>query len=119
MVSTIAIGQRGEAIALSYLRTQGYVLYKQNVQVGYGEIDVLCYDRAKRCLVFLEVKTRSRPHIHYSPASNMHYRKRLNLYKAMQRWIVEHEYEGYARTDVIYVIGDTVTAHHQDIFRED
>lgn len=118
MTSKISIGQRGEAVALSYLRSRGYALYAQNVQVGYGEVDLLCYDRTKRCLVFVEVKTRSRPHANFSPASNMHYRKRKNLYKAMQRWIAEHDYEGSARTDVVYVIGEKVTAHHQDIFSD-
>lgn len=118
MPSKISVGQRGEAIALAYLRERGYALYAQNVQVGYGEIDLLCYDRTTRCMVFVEVKTRSRAHSEYGPASNMHYRKRKNLYKSMQRWLVEHDYEGAARTDVVYVIGDRVTKHHKDIFSE-
>lgn len=119
MSSTQSIGEQGEAIAAAYMQKLGYYLYARNVQVGYGEIDVLCYDRTKRCLVFLEVKARSRPHSDYSPASNMHYRKRKNLHKAMQRWVVEHDYEGSARTDVLYIIGTKIIAHHQDIFRED
>jgi putative endonuclease len=114
----MAVGERGEAVALQYLQSKGYLLYARNVQVGYREIDLILFDTSTKCIVFVEVKARSRIHDYYSPVSAMHYRKKQNLYKAMQQWIVEHDYEGLARTDVVYVIGDRVTGHHEGIFAE-
>lgn len=119
MTNTSAIGQKGEDLALQYLRGQNYLLYARNVQVGYGEIDIICYDKAARCLVFVEVKTRTRTHPDYSPASDMHFRKRVRLQKAIRRWLVEHEFEECSRTDLVYVIGDKVVEHKVDIFRRD
>ena len=115
----MSIGQRGEQVALDYLRRKGYLLYDRNIQVGYGEIDLLLFDKISKCLIFVEVKTRSKAHDYFGPSAGMHYRKKRTLHKVMQQWIVDHDYQGSARTDVVYVIGNRVAAHHQQIFADD
>lgn len=50
------LGKRGEDIAASYLRRQGYRIVFQNFKARYGELDIVALD--KNILVFVEVKTR-------------------------------------------------------------
>ncbi|MGH3088468.1 MAG: YraN family protein, partial [Rubrobacteraceae bacterium] len=51
-----ADGERGEGIALRYLRRLGYTLVERNFQTRHGEIDLILYDGGT--LVFCEVKLR-------------------------------------------------------------
>ena len=51
------IGKKGEAIAVGYLKKQGYKIIEQNYRSKVGEIDIIA--REKKTLVFVEVKTRS------------------------------------------------------------
>jgi putative endonuclease len=54
--STIDIGQRGEDIAMEWLRERGFLLVERNWRIGHSEIDIIAqhYDT----LHFVEVKTR-------------------------------------------------------------
>lgn len=52
-----ALGQSGEEQALQYLRKKGYVLVGRNLQLKFGEIDLLMRDQ--KTLVICEVKTKS------------------------------------------------------------
>jgi putative endonuclease len=56
-----ALGRRGEALAARHLRRNGYkVLYRNYKTPHGGEVDLVCRDKARRELVFIEVKTRTR-----------------------------------------------------------
>jgi putative endonuclease len=50
------IGERGEALALSYLAGKGYALVERNYRTRHGEIDLVVRD--EETLVFVEVKLR-------------------------------------------------------------
>ena len=50
------LGQRGEGIALSFLKTKGYEIIERNYKTPLGEIDIIARD--SDVLVFVEVKTR-------------------------------------------------------------
>jgi putative endonuclease len=49
-------GQRGEALALAYLKDQGYRIQQQNYRCRRGEIDIIAWDGPT--LIFVEVKTK-------------------------------------------------------------
>ncbi|MGV3508061.1 MAG: YraN family protein, partial [Sphingobacteriaceae bacterium] len=51
------LGQRGEAIAKSYLETNDYEILDENWCHGKAEVDLIAY-RDKR-IIFVEVKTRT------------------------------------------------------------
>lgn len=55
-VSTFDIGQRGEDIAMEWLRERGFLIVERNWRIGHYEIDIIAqhYDT----LHFVEVKTR-------------------------------------------------------------
>ena len=50
------LGGRGEKIAASFLRRQGYRIIEKNYRTRLGEIDIVA--REDEDLVFVEVKTR-------------------------------------------------------------
>lgn len=54
----LLLGQRGERAARRFLRRQGLKFLLANFRSKHGEIDLIFRD--KDCLVFVEVKTRSR-----------------------------------------------------------
>jgi putative endonuclease len=55
-------GERGEDAAERYLRDKGYDILERNFQNNFGrrlgEIDIIAFDKKKKELVFVEVKTR-------------------------------------------------------------
>ncbi len=52
----MSLGQKGERLAVKFLRKKGYRIKEKNFKTGFGEIDVIAYDMDT--LVFVEVKTR-------------------------------------------------------------
>jgi putative endonuclease len=50
-------GQRGEQLAVDYLRRQGLRIQQQNYRCRSGEVDIIAWDGPT--LVFVEVKTKS------------------------------------------------------------
>ena len=51
------LGKRGEALAASYLKRNGFTILDQNWEGDSGEIDLVALDG--NTIVFVEVKTRS------------------------------------------------------------
>ena len=56
-IERITLGQKGEAMAVSLLKRQGYRIIDQNVRLRHGEIDIIARDQDTLC--FIEVKTRA------------------------------------------------------------
>lgn len=55
-INTRLFGNKGEEIAASYLKREGYKIVERNYRTARGEIDIIAYDGDR--LVFIEVKTR-------------------------------------------------------------
>ena len=56
----LALGRQGEEIAGRFLRSRGYRVLRQNFRGPRGgEVDLVCRDKARSELVFVEVKTRT------------------------------------------------------------
>ncbi len=51
-------GKQGEELALEYLKQKDYDVVVQNFYTRFGEIDLVVWDKNKKELVFVEVKTR-------------------------------------------------------------
>lgn len=55
-MSTKETGSKGESLAESFLKKQGYRIVERNFKCKFGEIDLIAYK--KKVLSFVEVKTR-------------------------------------------------------------
>ena len=72
----MSLGQKGEALAVSFLRKKGYRIKVCNYKTRIGEIDIIAADGD--VLVFVEVKTReSLEYGHPFEAVNARKRKKI------------------------------------------
>lgn len=104
LTHTTARGDRGENLAVEFLKSIGYRILKTNERNLGGEIDIIALD--KKTVVFVEVKTWSRAG-QGGPAEAVDKRKQARLTRAAlvflkSRRMLDHA----ARFDVIEVILD-------------
>jgi putative endonuclease len=52
----LKLGEKGEGLAVKFLKKKGYKIIKQNYKTPIGEIDIIAKD--EETLIFIEVKTR-------------------------------------------------------------
>lgn len=107
----ITTGERGETVAVAYLRRKGFRIHSRNVRIGRDEIDVIAWDPADGLMVFVEVKSRSRFDRDYRPELNMTSAKLHKIRRGAQRWMDQRGYEGSWRVDLICVVAGRVTDH--------
>ena len=95
------LGTKGETIAVSLLRSQGYKILERNFHSRFGEIDIIAQDADT--LVFVEVKTRwSRKF--GSPEESVGRRKLKSIEKVGQYFRLLHpEVPSAERIDVVAI----------------
>ncbi len=95
----IRLGARGEDVAVSYLKKNGYKIVERNFRCVLGEIDIVAYDG--KTLVFVEVRTRKSRQFG-SPISSVSYRKQKKLISLANFYIKKHRlFDKPARFDVV------------------
>ncbi len=95
------LGQRGESIAVRYLRRRRYTIVGRGSHVRRGEIDVVAVDG--KTVVFVEVKTR-RSHDRGHPAEAVGREKQYRLTKLALVYLKRHGLlEFPARFDVVAI----------------
>jgi len=120
MSSTNDVGNRGEALAASFLESKGYRILARNYRFQRNEVDLVCRTPGTDAeVVFVEVKTRSGeafgpPEASVTPA------KQEALVSAARGYLHEHELEGTpARFDVVAVrlrADDRQIDHYENAF---
>lgn len=114
-VNTLDIGRRGEQVAAEFLRSMEYKIHDTNVRLGRDEIDIVAYDTSLRCLVFVEVKTRSSYDPDFLPHLALTYRKKKKMKRAAWKWMQAHEYDAPWRLDAVFIIGSSVHKHVKQV----
>jgi putative endonuclease len=95
------LGQRGEEIAVRYLRQQGYAILARNWRCPAGEIDIVA--REGETLVFVEVRTR-RGDRFGTPEASITPAKQAKLVEVAQTYLQEANLEDVAwRIDVVAI----------------
>lgn len=95
-----ALGNRGEEIAVRYLKGKGYRILHRNFRTPIGEIDIIAEDRDR--LVFLEVKTRADDSFGH-PFEAVDQRKRERMKKVALYYMKNSGIERPVRFDVISI----------------
>jgi putative endonuclease len=103
-------GNKGEMIALTYLRRRGMHLLEKNYRAGRKEIDLIM--REDETIVFVEVK--SRTSLAYgTPAESVTANKQRNIIQAAMSYIQQNGYDEYAvRFDVVEVDLNSMSINH-------
>lgn len=109
------IGAYGEIIAANYLKKKGFVIISQNYLKKWGEIDIAARGTKenKEIVCFVEVKTVSYEtktalsntvfHETWRPEENVHEMKLKRMYRVIESWIMENNYEGEWQIDIAAV----------------
>ncbi len=101
------LGEEKEALALSYLQTQGFFLLEKNFRCKVGEIDLIGKD--KDTLVFVEVKYRRNAKVG-TPEEAVGFRKQRTIRKVAEYYLLTH-FGGYStpcRFDVVAIEGQEI-----------
>ena len=98
------LGQRGESLAVWYLKKNGYRIIEQNYRTQLGEIDIVA--KEKNTIVFVEVK--SRRSVRYgSPKWAVTPRKQRKISTvALQYLKTTRQMNARARFDVVAIISN-------------
>jgi putative endonuclease len=95
------LGRKGENLAASYLREQGWEILERNYRTRLGEIDLVCRDHDS--IVFVEVKTRASAEF-ARPDESVTQRKQAKLRRLVEEYLVKHHLESSeVRCDVLGV----------------
>ena len=113
------IGKFGEEKACEFLIQKGYEIVDRNFDCSQGEIDIIAWDKEKKELVFIEVKTRT--NMYYgNPVDAVNKPKQKHIYWAAQYYIYLNQIkETYLRFDVLEIYvkkNQTKICHIKQIF---
>ena len=101
--STQARGNRGEAIALRFLRAEKLTIIETQYRYGRGEIDIIA--REGDVLVFCEVKMRTSDR-YGAPEYAVTPRKQAQIRRIAEAYLYEHEIrDQICRFDVVAIDG--------------
>src|ERR1035437_8765027 len=102
VVNNITLGQRGEEIAVAYLKGQKFTIIARNYRCKSGEVDIVARDG--KTFVFVEVKARRSlsfgpPQLAVTPF------KQRQISKAALTWLAKNRlHDAGARFDVIAIL---------------
>jgi putative endonuclease len=103
------LGRKGENLAASYLREQGWEILERNYRTRLGEIDLVCRDHDS--IVFVEVKTRVSADF-ARPDESVTQHKQAKLRRLVEEYLMRHNLES---SDVRFdVLGVTLKGRHPE-----
>jgi len=110
------LGNLGEERAQAYLSSKGYHIRHTNWVIGKLELDIVA--EKDDWLIVVEVKTRSTETFEH-PEDAITKRKIMNIVNATHEYIMQFDWKGDTRFDVISVIPhgqDFIIEHIEDAF---
>ena len=110
------LGNIGELKAQEYLRSKGYAIRHVKWVCGKLELDIVAEKNG--WLVVVEVKTRSTESFEH-PEEAINLRKIRNIVNATHEYILQYDWQGETRFDVISVIPhgqEFIIDHIEDAF---
>lgn len=95
------IGRIGEQMVADYLKSQGYIIFKQNYSCSFGEIDIIAEN--PDILLFVEVKTREKNSL-VAPADAVDKLKQTKILRTASKFLRSAHHFGPYRFDIAEVI---------------
>ena len=95
------LGNKGEEIAIHYLKEKGYKILEQNWRFDHKEIDIIAQE--DETIVIIEVKTRSSDYFE-KPGEAVTLQKQKYLVEATEAYLEQNNIELNTRFDVISII---------------
>ncbi len=112
MQKSSEIGKKAEQMAEAYVLAKNYTILYNNWRFGHSEIDLIALDNST--IVFIEVKFRNKSNFGY-PETFVNKNKILKMKQAAEAYIIEYDWKGELRYDIIAIENDTIT-HFEDAF---
>ena len=94
-------GQEGERLARDYFDNMGYQILDTNWRYGHLELDIIAFKDGM--LHFIEVKTLVEGSAGL-PEESVNRKKRLNLLKAAELFMITKQYAGPIQFDVLAIV---------------
>jgi len=107
-------GRFGEEKAKQFLEKAGYIILDRNFRGKHGEIDIICMNKEKNIIVFIEVKTRSN-FMFDIPSAAIDKKKATNIVNTAKWYLHNRNYKNIdIRFDAIevYLINKKVKINH-------
>ena len=80
------IGTIGEKMSIEYLIKNNYSIIEKNYNCNFGEIDIIAFDKNKKELCFIEVKTRTNKN-YGSGINSIDITKEKHIYKTAEYYL--------------------------------
>ncbi len=115
----VALGRRGEDLAVAHLTSRAHKILSRNFRAPHGgEVDIVCRDKPRNELVFIEVKTRSSEEFG-EPHEAVNKKKRQLILRGAMAWLRRLDMPDLTfRFDIIEVVMDSPPKinHIEDAF---
>ncbi len=95
------VGDKGEAIACEFLVAKSYSILEKQWRYKHKEIDIIAQHGDE--LIFVEVKTRTSDYWG-NPEEFVTRQKQKFLIEAAEQYIIEKDFDGDSRFDIISII---------------
>lgn len=95
------LGKAGELEAVNFLKNQGFEILELNWRYKHLEVDIIAKQGGE--LVIIEVKSRSTD-VFGEPEVFVSMQKQRNLIKAANAYILQNDFNGETRFDVISIL---------------
>ena len=102
--SNVALGKEAEERAYQYLSAQeGMEVIARNYRTPRGEIDLICYDKTEKSVIFIEVKSGSGANFLLCQEA-IHAKKKAKIAKVAGEFLenLNRDY-GYVRFDALFI----------------
>ena len=110
------LGEKGETLAVDFLKAKGYHIVERNKRFGRAEIDIIA--KIGEEIVFVEVKTRTSDYFGF-PEESIDSKKIELMGKAAEQFEIDTDEKFTIRFDCISVVigvHDTEIIHIEDAF---
>ncbi len=108
-------GNKGEEIAVNFLKSKGYNILDRNWRSGKLEIDIVA--KSTDFVVFIEVKTRARKDFEH-PKDLFTIGQQKRIINASHDYILINDIELEARFDLIIIVLDNPNSEHIEHIEE-